>query len=89
MKASKAQAGFRLMLFYKSEMNFRLQFKFRIKRREGTQLYIILQFPHFCTTDGILENHINLTSVSYWFRLLLHDCIQSIVPCHIMDIYYG
>ena len=75
MKASKAQAGFRLMLFYKSEMNFRLQFKFRIKRREGTQLYIILQFPHFCTTDGILENHNNLsrfhTGMNYFFMIIM------------------
>lgn len=74
VKASKAQAGFRLMLFYKSEINFRLQFKFRIKRREGTQLYIILQFPHFCTTDGILENHINLTrfhiGMNYFFMIV-------------------
>ena len=68
MKASKAQAGFRLMLFYKSEMNFKLQFKFRIKRREGTQLYIILQFPHFCNKWWNIRKPYQFDLVSYWFN---------------------
>ena len=81
VKASKAQAGFRLMLFYKSEMNFRLQFKFRIKRREGTQLYIILQFPHFCNKWWNIRKPYQFDIVSYWYEYL-------IVPCHIMDILW-
>ena len=49
VKASKAQAGFRLMLFYKSQINFRLQFKFRIKERKNSTV-------HHITVSSFLYN---------------------------------
>ena len=92
VKASKAQAGFRLMLFYKSEINFRLQFEFLIKERRNSTV-------HHITVSSFLYNWWNIKKpyqfdlVSYWYELLLHDCIKSdlmayIVPCHIMNILW-
>ena len=73
VKASKAQAGFRLMLFYKSEINFRLHFKFRIKERWHSTVHHIT-VSSFQYNWWIVRKPYQCDMVSYWYELCLNDC---------------
>ena len=78
VKASKAQAGFRLMLFYKSEINFRLHFKFRIKERRHSTVHHIT-VSSFLYNWWIVRKPYKCDMVSYWYELCLNDCIELIL----------
>ena len=86
VKASKAQAGFRLMLFYKSEINFGLQFKFRIKERRNSTVHHIT-VSSFLYNWWIIRKPYQCDMVSYWYELFLNDCIEFVVFYHIINKY--
>ena len=78
VKASTAQAGFRLMLFYKSQINFRLQFKFRIKERKNSTVHHIT-VSSFLYNLWIIRKPYQCKMFSYWYGLFLNDLSCSVI----------
>ena len=84
VKASTAQAGFRLMLFYKSQINFRLQFKFRIKERKNSTVHHIT-VSSFLYNWWIIRKPYQCKMFSYWYGLFLNDCMEFDLMVYIVS----